>query len=349
MILYELGMKRGSMKKNTLIILLIFLGIATGMVLFIKLKTIHKAKRSVGIHIFSKIPYGKISQIEIKDHNNSVSLIKEGGVWRVKEYYNYLADFSQISDLIEKLRNVSTGNEFKADRSTLKRLMLIDPDDPNAKDGEKGKAIIFKDSSGRLIKKIIFGKAMTKKGGFPIGQYVRFGEDNTVYLINEYLTSLTKGPKEWIRLQIVNIRPLDIKKITGFKDGKVEYILERKKEGERFQVKKGEEKIKDKISKIKDGLNYLTIEGVVDPRKAKDPSLFGISDSSYVQYELFDGMIYRIYPSSFCKKEKCYIKVSVSYKGKKKELLEKANKQNRLLSSWIFEVSKWRHGLFFLP
>ncbi len=339
------------MKAKTLFILtLIFVCVAVITVFVIRHSHINEHKKSVGIHIFSEIPWNNVYEIDIKGIEQSVTLVKSNGAWRVKEYYNYLADFSQISDLVEKLKGVSIGQAFKADKAVLKRLMLLDPEDQKTKDAYKGKALVLKDKNGKVIKKIIFGKAMKQQEiGFPAGQYVRFADEDTVYLIGEYMTFLTQGPREWIRLEILNVGPIDIKRIVGYKEGKEIYVLEKKKGESEFQLRKGPEKVKKKIQRIKNGINYLTIEGVADPKKANDLSNFGISLKDYVQYELSNGMIYKVYPSKRCEKEKCYIKLEIAYDGSDKSMLEKAKIKEKLLSHWIFEVSKWRHDSFFLP
>jgi len=336
--------------KTLFILILIFICVAFLTAFVIKHCGVNRYRKSVGTRIFSEIPWDRVYEIDIRGIEQNVTLVKSDGSWRVKEYYNYLADFSQISNLVEKLKGVSIGQTFKADRSILKRLMLLDPEDTKIKDAYKGKALILKDKKGKLIKKIIFGKAMKQQEiGIPAGQYVRFAGENTVYLIGEYITCLTQGPREWIRLEIVNIRPIDIKRIIGYKEGKERYVLENKKGEKEFYLKKGPDEVKKKIRRIKDGINYLTIEGVVDPKKASNLDSFGISPKNYVQYELFNGMIYKVYPSKKCGKEKCYIKLEIAYKGSDKVLLEKAKTQEKLLSPWIFEVSKWRHDSFFLP
>jgi len=339
--------------KTVVILLAIFVCIATGMVFVLKYKGVNQKAKSVGIHLFSGIPTDKIWEIDIRGEDFRVSLIKKGDMWTVKEHFGYMADFSQVSDLVEKLKDVNTGQSFKANKDVLKRLMLMDPDDPEAKEDEKGRVLILKDKNGGAIKKIIFGKAMRQKGeiGFPVGQYIRFSNDNNVYLIDQYFTSLTQGPREWIRLDIVNVKPLDIKQIKGYtKKDKPAYIIEKKKQGGKFKVQKGPsgKKIDEKLLKrIRDGLNYLKIEDVVDP--SKDSASFGISSDSYVEYILFNGMVFRVYPSKKCHKDVCYMKISVLYNGSDKMLSKRAERLNRMLGSWIYKISKWRHESFFLP
>ena len=340
-------------QKTVIVLLIIFACIAVGVVLVLRYKGISRKERSIGIHLFCDIPVQKIWEIDIKGADTQVSLIKKDSIWRVKEHFSYLADFSQISDLMEKLKSVNTGESFKADRETLKRLMLMDPNDSRAKEDEKGRALVLKDREGRILKYIIFGKGMRQDQGkgFPLGQYVRFSGSTNVYLIDQYFTSLMQGPREWMRLEIVNVRPLDIKEIRAYKGtNKPVYVLIREKGTNKFRVQKAPlgKKIDDKLlRRIKDGINYLSIEDVVDPKK--DVSSFGIDSGSYVEYELSNGMMYRVYPSKKCDKEACYMRISVSYSGSDKSLLKKAKKLNRMLSPWTYKISKWRHESFFLP
>ncbi|RLB11116.1 MAG: hypothetical protein DRG39_04775 [Deltaproteobacteria bacterium] len=339
--------------KTVAILLAIFICIAMGMVLVAKHRGGEQKGKSVGIHLFSDLPADKVREIDIRGVDFHVSLIKKADIWTVKEHFGYMADFSQVSDLVEKLKSANTGQSFKADKDVLKRLMLMEPDDPGAKEDEKGRVLVFKDGQGRIIKKIIFGKAMGQGNGagFPVGQYIRFSNDENVYLIDQYLTLLTQGPREWIRLEIVNVRPLDIRRIAGYKEkASPVYVIAKEKEGKAFKLQKepSGKKIDEKLLKrIKDGLNYLRIEDVVDP--SKDTSSFGISDKSYVEYELFNGTVYRVYPSKKCDKDACYMKISVLYNGSDKRLSMEAERLDRRLNPWTYKISKWRHGSFFLP
>lgn len=341
------------MRPRTVIILsILFVCLTVGVVFVGRYKGTRQKEKSLGMHLFYNLPVDKISEIDIKGSDSRVSLIKKDGTWRVKEHFGYLADFAQVSDLVEKLRSASTGQSFRADRDTLRRLMLVDPDDPEAKEDETGRSLVLKDNKGNIVKKIIFGKAMRQgeKAGFPVGQYIRFSEDRRVYLIDQYFTSLIQGPREWIRLEIVNVKPLDIKRIAGYEKTKPVYIIVKKEGGKKFKVQKepSGKKIEERVLKrIKDGLNYLTIEDVLDP--AKDFASVGISLDSYVEYELFNGMIYRIYPSKKCSKEVCYMKISVLYNGSDKSLSDRAKALNKMFSPWTYKISKWRHESFFLP
>ncbi len=335
--------------KTVIILLILFLCLCVGSIFVIKQRGFGHRKKSVGIHLFSNLPVNKIWEIDIKGADVHVSLIKKDGIWRVKEHFGYMADFSQISDLIDKLKDINTGQSFRADRDILRRLVLMDPDDPKAKDDEKGRALILKDRSGSIIKNIIFGKAMKsqQEEGFPVGQYIRFAESNIVYLIDQYFTVLVQGPREWLKYDIVDVKPDEIKQVMGYENGILVYKIS-KEHGE-FKVKKEpkQKRVDDVLKKIKDGLNYLRMEDVLNP--SKKPASVGIYNKYYIEYILDNGMIYKIYPSKTCSKESCYMKISIIYNGKNKELLVKAKKMNKLFSPWIYKISKWRHESFFLP
>ncbi len=328
---------------RNIILLSVFCLALLGIVLFLGKYKNRSYKKTLGLHIFSDIPLEKISEIDIiSPEGINVTLIRKDGDWIVKEHFGYFADFSQIYELIEKLRGVTVGQVFKAKEDTLKRLSLLDPEE-NGKEEEKGRCLILKDKEGGLIKKIIFGKAMrTEKDGFPKGQFIRIGD--TVYLIDQYFTSLIQGPGEWIKLDLLDIKEDEIGKIKGYKKGKVKYVLVREKGN--FKLIKGKLK-KDVIEKLKEGLDYLRIDDVVDPSKSMKE--VGIEEDSYVEYRLLNGMIIRIFPSKSCKEDECYMKVSVLYEGKEKKIMKEAELMNRKLSPWVYKISKWRHDSFFLP
>jgi hypothetical protein len=93
--------------------------------------------------------------------------------------------------------------------------------------------------------------------------------------------------------------------------------------------------------------------------------------SPLLEYQLFNGLTYRIYPGKACSETMpCYLRIEVDYlkprpvkeeklekasSGKKKpaaeiseeELAAKATGENARVSPWVFVIPEWQHNAFF--
>lgn len=364
------------MKTKTLVILLIILGILAGAgTLINRLKAPKRTEGKLGAQILENLPVNEIVAVTIKTPNGIISLVKEKDLWVVANHFNYPGDFPKIIDLVRKLKETKIGRQFEASENTLTRLNLKEPDDPESKDEEKGVRVHLKGPKEKLFADVLLGKTRMTGGerSFPAGQYVMLGQDPKIYLINTDFSSFDRSPSGWLDKNLVNVKKDDVRKISflNVEGKKILYAFERPQKGKDLQpiIFSPGSKIKTSaLDRMSGALSSLGMENVVSP--STTPESIGMELTNLLEYHLFNGMIYRIYPGKTCSEnDQCYLKLEVSYQeppaekkeeGKDessntgKEALEKTPEEytreamqiNDRLRPWIFILSRWQHNAF---
>src|SRR5262249_25159796 len=101
----------------------------------------------VGKKLFPDFPVNDVAHITIRQGTNEVRLAKKDDVWRVAERQDYPANFSGISDLLLKLRDLKAGQMEQVGPSQLPRLNLA----PDGKGTNAPLVVEFKGASDKLI------------------------------------------------------------------------------------------------------------------------------------------------------------------------------------------------------
>jgi hypothetical protein len=358
------------MKVKTLAILLIVLAVLTGLVFVVFMqRSPREGKRELGAPLLKNFPANDITSVTILDAGNEgVQLVQSGVRWVVKNRFGYPADFQKITELVRNLRDAKIGRSFEATKGVLERLHLKDPADNTAPKEEKGTAIIFADAKGKTLVRVCLGEPM--KGGqggiFPEGQYVLLGNGKTVYLVDKQFESFAKSPSEWLKKDLIDVKAADVREVVCLDpDGKTtRFAFKRQAKGkdlEQVHPAPGKKIERTSLNRLAGALSGLRIEDVLDPTKGK--ASIGMKDSSRLEYRLFNGMVYDLYPGKKCKEAgSCYLKVGVRYEnpgptsessgkdahGKKKEdagkqVEQKAESLNKKLGRWIYKIPQWKH------
>ena len=289
--------------------------------------------------------------------------------------FHYPANFAKIADFVRKLKQAKIGRQFESTQATLKRLSLKNPDDKEIGDSEKGTQIQLNDKSGKLFASLILGKP--RKSGtelsFPDGHYVRLDNDPTIYLIDTYFVNLQKEPSDWLDKALLKVEANEVKKISCLSaDGKIiHYTFQRAEKGTNLEptALPAKKKVdKSNLNRLAGSLSSLSMEDVLDP--SDDSVVTELKKSDTLEYHLFNGMIYRVYPGKACSDDaQCYLKVEVGYQkpaeaekpaaddkasnGKEtrpekspEEVGLEAKQLNERLSPWIYVIPKWQHNAF---
>jgi len=352
------------MKTRTLIFLLMILGILAGAGLLANRMMAPKPpKQRMGESLFPKLPVNRISSILIKSPKDTVSLVKGKDRWVVKSRLDYPADFDKITNLVRKLMEVKIGRSFPSSEDSRKRLSLEDPDSADASEERKGIRIRLLGDKELPLANLLLGKIRYQGEQMPLpeGQYVMLDDKPEVFLINRDFSYLETESREWLQKKIVDVKEEEIRKIScRSADGKkVIYTLERAKKGEAFKTVDLPEGRKMKESFLK------RMEGVLSPLQLEDvanPS--GMEASAFLEFQLFNGIIYRLYPAREKSKDApLYLTVKVDYlmpreapeegkteksasvKSREERALEAKNLQERL-SPWVYLVPKWEQEAF---
>ena len=365
------------MKTKTLIILIVILCVLAGGGFIINyLKSTDRVESRMGAFLLETLPANQVASIIIKSPGEAVSLMKKNERWVVKTRFDYPADFSKIYDLVRKFKTVKIGRSFGASEDTRLRLLLKDPDDPNAPGKEQGTRVFLKDDKLVTLANILLGKVRQTGGErrFPDGQYVMMGQTSEIHLIDGHFSSIGKDSSSWLAKDLIKVEAKDINRITCFSPGgeDMQYELARFAKGKDLElagISTDREVDKSVINRVAGALSSLRMDDVADP--STDPKSIDMETPPLIAYHLYNGIIYRLYPSSGCSKnERCHLRIQVGYEkpldvkddaGKEETKIEgdkkkvskpekspeeyalEAKNLNERLSPWVFVIPKWKH------
>ncbi len=354
------------MKAKTLFILLgvlVLLGAAGAWI--IHLNAPKGPDEKFGAPFLGRLSPNQIKAVTLEGPQGSVSLARKEGRWVVEDRYDYPADFSKIVELVRKLREAKIGRVFEASEETLKRLSLRDPSEPGA-EGHRAIRIALKDAEGRPAATILLGKIRSGEGetSFPDSQYVRLGEEPKAYLIDQYFSSLKAEPGAWLDKALVKAPSKDIQKIRCLEKGgdKVCYTLRRPAPAKPFEAEalpEGKALDRPKVNRLAGALASLQVEDVLRPSDAPTPC--GPAHSPRIEYRLFDGTVYRVYPGRAREKQgPYYLRLEVTYpspppvedqaqeggkaeKDTSEDKVREVKELNERLSPWVFVIPQWKY------
>ncbi len=365
------------MKIKTLVILLIVLGVLAGAgALIIHLQNSSSSSGEMGAYLLEQLPANEVASIVIETLGDTVSLMKKGDSWVVEERFGYPADFSKISDLVRTLKQVKVGRRFESSEKILKRLSLKSPGDTGAPEDGRGTWIRIKDKEGKPVLGILLGKTRMKgkERKVPDGQYVMLSKGPEIYLIDTILSSFETGPSGWLAKNPVKVDAKEVKSIscTGPGGKPVHYRFERAGKGKDFELidpSTNHEIKKSSLNRLSNALSSLQINDVENP--SAPPESIEKETSPLLEYHLFNGLTYRVYPGKACSGTiPCYLRIGVDYQrpgpakrekaqaasSRKKEpatekseeeLTAEATEENAHVSPWVYVIPEWQHNAFF--
>lgn len=162
-----------------------------------------------GQKLLPTFPINDVAQVTIKDPKSELNLVKQDDAWKVRERYNYPANFSEISELVRKFADIKTVQSVTVGASQLGRLEL------GSTGTNAGTLLQFKDKSGKAIQSVTLGKKYSKEspaasqfggGDFPAGRYV-MTESNPpkVWLLSDALSNVEPKPESWLNKDFFKI------------------------------------------------------------------------------------------------------------------------------------------------
>jgi len=329
------------MKIKTLVILLVVLGVLAGAgTLIIHLQNSSSSSGEMGAYLIEQLPA------------------------------------NEISDLVKTLKRVKVGRRFASSEKVLKRLSLKSPGDSETPEEDRGARIRIKDKKGKPLLGILLGETRMKgkERKMPDGQYVMLHKGPDIYLIDTILSSFETGPSAWLAKSPVKVDAKEVKSIscTGPGGKPLHYRFERDGKGKDFKLidPLAKRKIKkSSLNRLSNALSSIQIEDVKSLSAA--PESIEKETSSRLEYHLFNGLTYRIYPGKACSGAiPCYLRIGVNYQKpgpvkeakvqtvsstKKKpatekseeELTAEATEQNAHVSRWVYVIPEWQHNAFF--
>ena len=256
---------------------------------------------AVGQKLLGDFPINDVAQISIKQGTKELNLVKEAGLWRVRERGNYPANFSEISSVLLKLKDLKIIQTETVGSSQLPRLEL-------AAGGAKSPTTVeFRDAGGKVIKSLVLGKKHVKKGGqrspmmdddgeggWPDGRYVlASGAADQVALVSEPLANLETAAGPWLNKDFFKIEKAKSIAVS-FPNTTNSWHLVRETEGAELKFaapKAGEELDSAKVASAANPFSSPSLSDVVVGAAAEQT---GLDKPTVVTIETFEGFSYTI-------------------------------------------------------
>lgn len=307
-----------------------------------------------GALFLEALPVDDIAVVRIKNADSDVVLVKKAGQWVVENQFGYRADFGKISSFVERLQNTRVGREFPIRDDVRDRLALNPPNRDNIENDKKGILVQLKNEAGHSISNLLFGKARQLGGtGFPDSRYVMFDRSERIYLVDSGFDDLKATPREWMDIPIIEAPAREIERIECYRPGldNPAFVFMRSEIGGALMpsICPGNQSVDETVlKKMEWAISYLPLEDVLP--LSVDPATIGLLDSIRLEYHLFNGMIYRVYPCAPCDaKTPCFVKIEVDLQ--KKPTGNESDKVAKLvrdlsdrLGPWVYKISEGHHS-----
>ncbi len=162
---------------------------------------------AVGRKLLGDFQVNDVAQIRIRHGAEAVDLAQTNGLWRVRERGGYPADFSQISALLLKLRDLKIVQTEQVGPSQWARLDLAAP----GSGANAATLLEFFDAGGKPLRTLWIGKSHQHQSSSPAatpdmgdqgwadGRYVRTATNaDMVAVIADPLTEVNPEASQWL-------------------------------------------------------------------------------------------------------------------------------------------------------
>lgn len=324
------------MNRKQLIVLIVSGAIigALGLVLYSRQRSSwNNSDTALGQKVIANFPLNDVAQVTIKEAAAEVNLVKIDDRWRVKERWNYPANFTELHQLLTKVWELKTVQPVKVGPSQLARLELIEPSgggNPNTNtntsnpstNSKAGTLIEFKDKNGKEIQELLLGKKYVREsassspfggGDYPVGRYVMASGSGSpkVSLVSETFTEVEAKPDRWLNKDFFKVEKLRSISVTSTNTTNSWKIVREKEGGDLKLADKRESEDLDtsKASGVGFALSSPSFNDVVSPEmKAED---LGLHAPRVAVLETFDNFTYTVKIGNKTPEDNYYLTVGV--------------------------------------
>jgi hypothetical protein len=360
------------MNRNQFIILLVLVAVlgGAGLVLYNKEnKSWTGGGQTAGQKLIRDFQVNDVAHIVIKQANQELNLAKKEDLWRVRERSDYPANFSEISGLLLKLRDLKIVQSEKVGASQLPRLELA------AGPGTNSATVLeLRDGSEKVIRSLSLGKKHTRKSsrpspmgdmgdeGWPDGRYVMLGGSSDVALISEPLANIEPKPDPWLNKDFFKVEKVRSVAVT-FANATNSWKLDRETESGEWKLADAKPEEKLDSAKASGVSNPLSSPSFVDVMIGAAPEQSGLDKPTLIALETFDHFSYAVkvgtktndnYPFTMTvtatiskerapgkdEKTEDKEKLDKEFTEKQKKLEEKLT-QEKAFEKWTYLVSGW--------
>lgn len=239
-----------------------------------------------------------VPAITIKTDQGKIDLKKVDGIWRLPEMHNMRADLNRIEELFQRLTGTKIVDAVTGSPLRHADLGVASVAADAAISGQESALIILKDNSGQELRQLYLGKGRQSRqvdgtqGFGNDGQYFRFGGDDYVYLLSNFMW-LEKSQKNWISKDLVKLSPEKVSKLAWLynSDEKETFCLERQGATDSLTLDKLSSEQQTKQTAVSIVTSVLANFGFDEFIATDTPGLHpGLADSMALAVETFDGL-----------------------------------------------------------
>ena len=243
-------------------------------------------------------PLNDVSHLTIKDGSAELNLLKKDDLWKVKERFDYPANFDKVAGLIRKLWELRAAQDVRIGPSQFARLQLIEP----GKESNSGTLIELKGNDDKRIAALLVGKKHLRKsdesfgqGGIPTGRYVMaLDGSNRVCLVSETFDEAEAQPERWVNQEFVSVENPKAITLTGPSPGTTWKLVRDNASGPwKFADPKPNEELDNgKAASLAALFARPTFFDVLDPNKPLNET--GLDKPSTARIETLDNFVYEL-------------------------------------------------------
>ncbi|GDY22091.1 hypothetical protein LBMAG56_34380 [Verrucomicrobiota bacterium] len=290
------------MNRKQLLILVVLLAVIGGAgLVYLKKDNAEYASSggTLGQKLLETFQINDVAQVVLKQDKQTVSLVKQDDLWRVKERQDYPANFSTIGDLIRKAAELKVVQSEQIGASQLERMELVEPGKGAA---GSGTLVEFKDKGGKTIRSMMLGKKQVKKsespspfggGDFPVGRWITTSsKPGVAALVSETFTEAEPKAEQWLDKEFFKVEKVKSVSLTST-NATNSWRVSRETEAGEWKLadpRAGEVLDTNKVSSLGSVLASPSFNDVV-AADAK-PEDTGLNTPSVVKIETFDGFTY---------------------------------------------------------
>jgi hypothetical protein len=321
----------------------------------------------MGQKLLGDLPVNDIANVSFQQGTNELHLVKKSDLWCVSERKDYPANFTELRDFLNKIRDLKILQSEKVGASQLPRLALAPGSGTNS-----ALVVDFKDQNGKALPSLLLGKAHLKKStrpspmgdeDWPDGRWVKVGADSdTAALISDALSNIEPKPEAWLDkefFKVDKVRSISVAFPVATNSWKVSRETE-SGEWKLADARAGEQLDTSKTSGLASALGSPSFNDVDTTSK---PEQLGLDQPTVVTLDTFDNFTYTVklgqktndaFPLTLAvtaqlpkertpgkdEKPEDKAKLDKAFKDTQKTLEEKLAREKGY-ENWVYLVSSW--------
>lgn len=274
---------------------IIILGVITLLVVMIAVLLSQRRESATSDEAFGKAYFpgldkslNEVATVEIVQGAATITLQREGDVWRIKEKGGYAADFDKLQPLVMSIANLQ---RIEAKTSKPDQYEKLGVSDPSAAEAEHP-GITLKDSKGTVMASLVVGNPRESDDGTKKMLYVRPLDGPQAWLVEGSVTVATDAGA-WIRKsKVLDIYRSRIKSISVALPEGDRYLLTRDTpDAKAFRYLPPPRNTKIRSFARIDDMSAALENVVPEDAVVADSFDFSGKASGRVEYKTFDGLI----------------------------------------------------------